>query len=340
MKYLLVLISVVLLSCSDDDNAPNVSGIDVKLSLQRFEKDLFALDTSNLEPGMQQLQAKYPGFLPVFLQYVLGIAEPAQLEPQLRFFLSQGRPLFDSAMKKYSSDGELAGQFEKAFQYVKYYYPQYEVPKVITLLGPVDALARFNDGLSPNFMGEDFLGVSLQFYLGKNFSLYEQQEYVVNVAPRFRSIRFDEEYMVPDAMKLVADDIYRDSSSGRPLIEQMVEKGKQWYMLDHFLPHLHDSLITGYPGNKLEWTEANEGNIWARIIASENMYTIEPATIQTYLGEAPFTQVLPEQSPGNIGQWIGWRIVQKYAEKNNLPLQEVLQTPAKKIFDEAGYRPK
>jgi hypothetical protein len=340
MKYLYWILLVAAISCNNEDKGPDVSDIKVDLKLDRFDKDLFAIDTNNIQQGLQQLQAKYPTFLPAFLQYVLGIADPSTVESQLRFFLSQGRPLYDSAMRKYKSDDRLAGEFRKAFQYVKHYYPNYTVPRIITLLGPVDAFAKFNEGLSPDFMGPDFLGISLQFYLGKNFSLYEDQQYVVNVAPRFRSVRFDEEYIVPDAMRIVADDIYRDSSVGRPLIEQMIEKGKQWYMLDHFLPSLHDSLITGYPGSKLEWTEANEGNIWAQIIASENMYTIEPSTIQMYLGEAPFTQVLPEQSPGNIGQWIGWRIVQKYAEKNSLSLQQVLETPAKTIFEGAGYRPK
>jgi uncharacterized protein YjaZ len=50
---------------------------------------------------------------------------------------------------------------------------------------------------------------------------------------------------------------------------------------------------------------------------------------------------MPESSPGNIGQWIGWRIVQQYAQKNEkLTLQQVLQTPARTIFQGAAYKPK
>ena len=36
---------------------------------------------------------------------------------------------------------------------------------------------------------------------------------------------------------LIVDDLFPDQSNGKPLIEQMVEKGKQWYLLDKFLPH-------------------------------------------------------------------------------------------------------
>ena len=48
-----------------------------------------------------------------------------------------------------------------------------------------------------------------------------------------------------------------------------------------------------------------------------------------------------ENSPGNIGQWIGWQIVKAYVEKNtSLKPEEVMRTDAKKIFDEARYKPK
>jgi hypothetical protein len=63
--------------------------------------------------------------------------------------------------------------------------------------------------------------------------------------------------------------------------------------------------------------------------------------IQTYIGEAPFTQNMPESSPGNLGQWIGWRIIEEYAKRNEkLSLQEVLATPPRNIFEGSKYRPK
>jgi len=143
-------------------------------------------------------------------------------------------------------------------------------------------------------------------------------------------------------MKSVADDIYPDKSVGRPLIEQMIEKGKHWFLLDKFLPDAPDSVKTGYTKKQLNWVEENEGNIWAYIVKNENdIYSIDPATIQTYIGEAPNTQVMTEAAPGNIGQWVGWRIVQEYSEKHkDFSVQQILEAPAKTIFEEAKYKPK
>jgi hypothetical protein len=63
--------------------------------------------------------------------------------------------------------------------------------------------------------------------------------------------------------------------------------------------------------------------------------------IQNYIGESPTTQGMPQVSPGNIGQWIGWQIVKKFAAENSsLSPTEIMNTPPRKILTEAKYKPK
>ena len=209
-------------------------------------------------------------------------------------------------------------------------------------MGPIDAMAKMQNGdYSTDFLGSDFLGIGLQFYLGANYPLYQAQYFIDNVAPLYRSRRFEKEYIVPDAMKLIADDLFPDRSNGRPLIEQMIEKGKQWWLIDKFMPTTADSLKTGYTKKQLEWCASNEGLIWNYFITSENIETIEPDVIQTYIGESPTTQGMPAASPGNIGQWVGWQIVKKFAAKNqSLKPADIMNTPARKILEDAKYKPK
>ena len=122
----------------------------------------------------------------------------------------------------------------------------------------------------------------------------------------------------------------------------MIEKGKQWYLLDHFLPNTADSVKTGYTQKQLNWVKENEGNIWGFFTANTDIYTIDPAIIQDYIGEGPFTRGMPEGfAPGNIGQWVGWQIVKQFAGKNSkFSLQQVLATDAKTIFQGSKYKPK
>ena len=148
--------------------------------------------------------------------------------------------------------------------------------------------------------------------------------------------------MAANCMKAIVNDLYPDKSSGKPLIEQMIEKGKQWYLLDLFIPDAPDSVKTFYTQKQLDWCERNEGDIWTIILKNEDLNSINPTTIQTYIGEGPFTQSFSqENSPGNLGQWIGWQIVKKFAEKNSsLKPEEIMKMEARKILDGAKYKPK
>jgi hypothetical protein len=107
------------------------------------------------------------------------------------------------------------------------------------------------------------------------------------------------------------------------------------------MPGTADSLKTGYTQKQLDWCRANEGLIWNYFLTNENIETIEPDVIQNYIGESPTTQGMPATSPGNIGQWVGCKIVKKFAEKDpSLKPSDVMNTPARKILTEARYKPK
>jgi hypothetical protein len=333
MKYFILSILTLSLWACGNKNKPDVSAIKVDIQLERFEQAFFKIDTNNITSGLSDLRNGFPAFYPVFMQHIL------QVNPMdtasfsiVRSVYGSYKPINDSIQQKYKDLDWLDEELTDAFKYVKHYYPNYKIPRVITFIGPFDVPGAI---ITP-----DYLGIGLQQFGGKNFSVY-QDEQIQQMYPNYISRRFDKEYMVANAMKAVADDIYPDQSVGRPLIEQMVEKGKLWYLADHFLPDAADSVKTGYTKKQLDWAEENEGNIWGYILKNENPYSIEPHVIQTYIGEAPFTQTMTEASPGNIGQWIGWRIIQKFVDEHDeMSLPEILATPARQLFEQSKYKPK
>ncbi len=342
--FLWLSLLVFVISCNTDKkDIPDVSGIKVNLGLQRFDEFFFGIDTLDLEKGLANLNANTPGFAPIFLENILGVTNAEGIKTYYRLY----KPIFDSSQKLYKDFTGVEKQIEQSLRYVKYYFPDYKLPsKITTVVGPMNSmqdLAMMSNGdYTPDFLGNDFIGISLQFYLGKDFSLYNTEYFVNNVAPAYRARRFSKEYIASDVMKLITDDIFPDKSKGKPLVEQMIEKGKQWWMLDKFLPEEADSVKTGYTKQQLKWCTENEGLIWSYIIKNEDINTINPATIQTYIGESPFTQGFSQElSPGNIGQWIGWQIVKKFADSNSkLKPEEVMRTDPRKILEEAKYKPK
>lgn len=330
-----------MVSCRNKKDIPDVSGIPVQVSLQRFDLDFFSMDTMNLERSLGGMEQKYSSLTPLFLKNILGL--DSQSAPAgIKKFLALNRSIEDSVNLVFKNTDFLKNEFRDAFRFLLYYFPGYPLPRIITVTGPIDALAQSGNGYTPDFLGPDFLGISLQFYLGKNFPVYKDRFFIDNVAPLYRSRRFSKEYIIADAMQIIVDDIFPDKSNGRALIEQMVEKGKQWYLLDKFLPTTPDSIKTGYTGEQLDWCRENEGLIWAYLVKNENLNSIDPTTIQTYIGEGPFTQGFSQElSPGNIGQWIGWQIVKKWVvDHPELKPGDVMKTDPRKIIEEAKYKPK
>lgn len=336
------LFAIVFSACQNRDNIPDVSGIKMEIPVERFDLQFFSIDTTDIDISLAKLREKYPSFLPVYLGNILGLTD-STVYPGVKKFFQLNKFIADSVKKVFPNTNDLKRDFEQAFRFVKYYFPEYKVPGIITIVGPVDLLAETANGeLTPDFLGNDFLGISLQFYLGKDFPMYHDQYFAANVAPEYRSRRFDKKYIVADAMKLITDDIFPDKSKGMGLIEQMIEKGKQWWLLDKFLPAVADSIKTGYTVDQLLWCKENEGMIWNAIITNEkNIFTTDPVAIQTYIGDAPHTQVMPAASPGNIGPWVGWQIIKKFVAKNSsLSTGEIMKTEPRKILDETKYKPK
>jgi hypothetical protein len=345
-KLLPIFLLISIAACNNSNNAPDVSHIKVELNTQRFEQDFFAIDSNNTRAGIFQLEEKYPIFLPLFVNHVLGLG-PVNDTNELAFegskrFLNLNQVVYKESQKLYKDFSGRAKELEDGFRYVKYYFPDYKIPTIITTVGPMDALAPMsNNEPSPNYMGEDFLAIGLQFYLGKDYSIYNDPGYISSIAPQYRSRRFSKEFIATDVFTLVIDDLYPDSSNRFPLIERFIEKGKRLYLLHQFLPNSNDTLLIGYTSKQLNWCKDNERSVYNFFIQQNLLYEIDPSRIQNFITDGPTTQGMPEQSPGNIGAFLGWEIVKSYMKKHPaVTLPKLMKTPNKIIFNEADYKPR
>ncbi len=339
MKKILICLLVVpfFFACNNSNrNFPEVSGISVELKVERFDKDFFSIDSNNISGELKRLRIAYPGFYGDYMQEILGVSgdenDPAT-QKLVKVMLTNYDPLYAVVSPGLSDNSKLEQDLKRSFQFVKYYFPNYRIPGILTFVGTLDA-----PGIA---LTERYIAIGLHQYAGKNFEGYHEEQ-VRQLYPEYISRRFEIEYIPANCMKAVVRDLFPDKSDSKPLIEQMIEKGKQWWLLDKFLPEVPDSLKTGYTTKQLDWCNENEGLIWSYIIKNEDLYSVNPVTIQTYIGEGPFTQGFSqESSPGNLGPWIGWQIVKKYAANiSELKPGEIMNTSPKQILEQAKYKPK
>lgn len=349
MKKLLALLcfSLFFVSCNSNKNIPDVSDIKVNLETKRYEQDFFSMDTMKVAASMSELLKKYPGFTPDFVGNILGLDMDSLLIPgnsqdsAIRLFIHDYRPVKDSADLLYKNFDEETADIKKALQFVKYYFPEYKLPKtLITFIGPINANFETSFGVQGDILTTEGLGIGLQLHLGKNYSLYNsiqgQEQY-----PAYLANNFDKQHITVNCMRNIVDDLYPDKTNGKALIEQMVEKGKRIYLLTKFLPNTPEYICFGYTEKQLKDSYTNEATIWGFFLNNDLLHNSDANIVKNYIGESPKTQELGEDSPGNIGAFTGMQIVKKYLEKfPETTLSQLMQIDATEIYNNAKYKPK
>lgn len=334
-----VLCLLFLLSaCGHRGQVPDVSGVAVAdVHIERFDTAFFGLDSNNIVPGLYRLNQEYPYFTNDFIANILG-AGPLSDTNQVAFqaarqFLVSYLPVRDSLRKMYARLDGLEKELTRGFRFIKYYFPRYPLPqKVVAYIGPFDG-----PGVA---ITQYALAIGLQLYAGRNSSFYMEGK-GLDMYPPYLSRRFEPAYIGAGCMRVIAEDLYPDSSDNKPLIEQMIAKGKYWWLEERLMPETPDSIKTGYTQDQLKWCAANEGSVWNYFLQNTDLYTLDPDIIKNYIGEGPKTLGMPDPAPGNIGAWVGWQIVKKYADGHEgITPQELMGTPSKKIFEESKYKPK
>lgn len=328
------LLLMIMAACGRKRHIPDVSGIQVNLQVQRFDRDFFAIDTTHTEASLDKLQQQYPDFMPDFLYNILAL--PPQKDSVLqkvKQFIRDYKPVYDSVQQRFGSLQNTEKTLHLALQLTHHYFPKYKLPThLIGFVGPIEGYG--------NVLTTSGFAVGLQLYLGKNFSLY-QTDYIREVYPAYQSRRFEAGYIPVNCVRNMVEDMYPMNNAGKPLIEQMVEIGKRLYILDQLLPYTADSLKTGYTQAQLDGCYKNEALIWNFFLQNDLLYATDPVIIRDYITDGPKTSALGEQSPGYIGQFTGWQVVKKWMSKNEgKTLEELMRTPAKQIFAEAKYKPR
>ncbi len=331
-RWYVVLLMMICISCSNKPNVPDVSAIKAPISLQRFEQSFFTMDTVQMEESLQELTVEYHGFTQDFLFNILG-SSPAAITQDIPVFIRTYQSVAREIATNFSSLTKEVNEVQQGLQFVKHYFPDYRLPeKIITFIGPLNSYG--------SIITQDGLGIGLQLYMGSNHPLYLSEE-GQQLYPRYISRRFDRKYIAVNAIKNIIDDLYPPAYGNQPLFAQMVEAGKRMYLLDHLMPYEADSIKTGYTQQQLAGCFKNEKNIWSFFIQNNLLFISDPEMIRDYMSEAPNTPTLGDASPGFIGQFVGWQIVKKWMSQQKAPgnMKMLMETPAKKIFEEAKYKP-
>jgi hypothetical protein len=327
-RIVLALVSASLLFSCDVDveecvEVPEATEVSIVIEqLQdtlvnlKSKADLVALFTR--EPAVRDYvfrRSEYPGDS-VFINEIY-----ARLtNPHLDTLLMETRRVF----------GDLTGmeaEFKEAFSNLKYYYPEFRIPKIQTVISGLDTDIILTDSV---------IIVGLDFYLGQG-AKYRPKIY------DYLLRKYDSNDIVPSVMLIygISDRFNKTDLNDKTVLADMVAYGKSFHFAKRMLPCTPDSVLISYSPTEMGGARRNQDLIWARFIESQVLYSTSHATKKEYLGERPITLQVGEKCPGRIGQWVGWEIVNKYHETHpNVTLPQLMQmADAERIFKESRYRP-
>ena len=317
-KCILILtLCVLAASCKKESEAEaKIAEIPVpEVKIERFDKEFFAAGPQ----GLPALKQKFPYLFPQGNEDVVWTSKM-----QDEFMLK----LKAEVDKKYPNLNSLEENMGSFLQHVKYYYPQLPTPKVVSLVSDdTDVKAVYTPQV---------VLIPLSLYLGKDNYLYDGLN-------KYEIQQYEPSQIMPD---VATSFLYGKIAPprDRQLLSLMIFYGKELYMKDLLIPDSPENDRIGYTKEQLAWAEANETEIWRYFVDKKLLYDSDPKLPGRFINPAPFSKFyleLDNESPGRIGQWMGWQIVKAYAENNkNVPLQDLLAMDAKTIFDNSKYKPK
>ena len=318
MKYFrfLLLVFVVVYACSDEKKIDDaILDVPVRVEIDRFDEKFANATPENL----QTIKSTYPYLFPASFQDSIWIQKMNDtLQQQLELEVNT----------IYSDFSSYEAELELLFKHLKYYFPDFREPKIITLISEVDYRNRVIYADSLLLVGLDnFLGSEHHFYVDINKYISK------NLRPN---------QLLPEVTEAIAQK-YITPPSGRTFLDQMVYAGKVIYLKEQLLPKYEANEVMGYSKEEMKWAVDNEAEIWRYFVERELLFSTDPKLASRFILPGPFSKFyleLDNESPARLGQYMGWQIVKAFAETTNSDLKSLLQTPASELFKNSKFKPK
>ena len=342
-----ITILLTLTGCGNNpEKSVDISGIKVNLQTYRLDQEMYAIDTNHIADGLQKLNQKYPDFFNFFLDEVLNfgvrgnfVDTNSGIRESVHEYLTYHdfRDLQDTIRKCYPDTKEVDAELEKAFRYMKYYFPNGKTPRIFY----INRILLKRPALC---VDSTISCICLDMFLGPQFPYYASVGVPSYLAPHLRK-----SYIPVALFTEIYQCTFRFLADDRPLLDLMIQRGKEQYFLHKILPETPDSVLFGFTQNQVEWCNRNEELLYNFFIQQNLLFNKNEKTIIPYVFDGPFAVGIGsatdpgKPTPGNIGTWMGYKIVAAYMQQSpKTTLAELLadRPDPSKFLETARYKPK
>lgn len=293
-----------------------IDAIPFQVTVERFDESFM----NSTPETLPELKLKYPFLFPkhtpdsVFLSRT---TDPIQTLIQ---------QAVDSVFGDFKSIEE---ELISLYKHIKYYSPSLKKPRLITVYSDVDYRNKV-------IVTDSIVLVSIDNYLGANHKFYDS------------FYKYIKKTLKKDQIVMDLADTYAARMLNQPrrqtFLDELIYQGKKLYLKDLWVPSAEDRIKIGYTPEEWQWALDNEFYIWQYFIENELLYSTDPKLVSRFVAPAPFSRFnleLDSESPGALGQYIGWKIVKSYIDNNETEsLLKLLQMDAQTLFNNSKFKPK
>ena len=237
--------------------------------------------------------------------------------------------LYMEVKRVFGDMSALKSELDEAYSHIRYYYPDFNIPEVKTVISGIE---------HDLFLSDSLLIIGLDYFLGEGakFRPHGLFQYMLS--------RYTPEKIVPSIMLLygISPRLNKTDVNNKTMLADMVAYGKAFYFAKHMMPCTPDSVIISYTAEEINGVRENAGTVWAHFLENELLFETSHMIKKKYLDERPGTYEIGDAAPGRIGTWVGWDIVRAYMRENpGISLQELMaETDAQKILNGSNYSPR
>ena len=313
LPVILILLSIT--SCKPSLIHQDISSIEIDIHVKRFEIDFY----NTTKETLAATKKRYPYLFPSSITDSIAMEKINNQDEQI---------LFHESQKIFKDFASVEEELATLFKHIKYYRPRFKEPNIVTMITNIDYDRRI-------IYADSLLLISLDAYLGKDHRFYAD-------FPSYISENNSKDHIVVDAANAIINTQISPLKE-RTFLGRMIYEGKRLHLLNTYLPQVPEKEKIGYKKEKLDWAIANEEQIWMFFIENDLLYNTDSKLIKRFIDNAPFSKFYLEEdklSPGSIGKWIGWQIVDSYMKHNDVSLQNLFNTSAVEILNKSNYKPR
>lgn len=331
---LLLAVAVTLCSCPggrkrfrnlDDNIKPE------QVNITRMDLMLMNINPAKSTAGLKKIAAEHPREFNLW-------ANTLGYDSTITNYLYQDWAVFLTDTLYKSTNGkvqeviddaaDIENDISKAYARLHIFYPQIQVPDIFFFI------SGFNNSI---IVGDNLIGVGVDRYLGSDYWVYGELANVYN----YQLYGMRRECIAADVVSTTLFQNFPYNNNQVRLLDLMLYYGKMLYLLSVVFPDVKDNEIIEYTPQQWRWCIDNERAAWGALLDNKALFTTDGFIQKQYLFDAPFTDPISPDSPGRMGTWFGYRIINSYMENNtDVTMQELMaDNDAQNILQKSGYNP-